>query len=150
MSNLMSGDALPAHSFTIEIDGAQIPFCKSISGLGLEVEVLSTMQNNPQGMPTVSKTPGTTKGGSCTVVRGSSDDDTFNTWVQQGVHGQLSTMRRNISVIYMDYERSPVKRWNLTRAWCSKYDIAQVEAGSSGNLEETITINYEDLVEVPS
>jgi len=148
MSGMNPGDSLTAHNFTIQIDGIVCAWFSQISGLGKSVEVISHVQNNQQGSPKVSKSPGISKGGEVTLTRGSDSTEEFNAWVEEGVSGNMAVARKNISVIYMDYTGSPIKRFNLTNAWACDHKYGDLEAGSNNHVNETITITYEDIKEV--
>jgi phage tail-like protein len=148
MANMNPGDALTAHNFSIQIDGIACAWFSSISGLGKSVEVIQHVQNNPQGQPKVSKSPGISKGGEVTLTRGSDSTEDFKTWVEEGVSGNMDVARKNISVIYMDYTGNPIKRYNLINAWACDHKYADLEAGSNTALNETVTITYEDIKEV--
>ena len=148
MSGLNPGDPLTAHNFTIQIDGITCAWFSQISGLGKSVEVISHVQNNQQGQPKMSMGPGISKGGTVTLTRGSDMTEDFSNWVEEGVNGNMSVARKNISVIYMDYTGNPIKRYNLLNAWACEHKYGDLEAGSNSPVNETITITYEDIKEV--
>jgi phage tail-like protein len=148
MSTMNPGDSLTAHNFAIQIDGIRCAWFSKISGLGKSVKVISHTQNNPQGRPKVSKSPGTSEGGEVTLSRGSDQTADFKQWVQEGVDGNMAVARKNISVIYMDYMGNPIKRFNLINAWACDHTYGELEAGSGSPLNEDVKITYEDIEEV--
>jgi phage tail-like protein len=91
---------------------------------------------------------GITQGGQVTLTRGSDMNSDFKAWLEDGVSGNMAVARKNISVIYMDTMSNPIKRFNLTNAWCCEHKYGDLEAGSSSPLNETVTITYEDIKEV--
>jgi phage tail-like protein len=57
----------------------------------------------------------------------------------------MASARKNASIILMDYQYNPVKRYNMTNAWCSKVESSGVKAGDASALTEQVTITFEDL-----
>ncbi|GLV85933.1 phage tail protein [Streptomyces lavendulae] len=144
--SLQPGDALTSHNFGLQIDGVMVEYLAEVSGLTLEQDVITFQQNSAQGRPEVSLMPGVQKNGQCTVVRGMTQSASFTQWINDSIRGQMSTARKNASIIMMDYEDNPVKRYNLRNAWCSKIETSTVKAGEAAALTETITIVFEELV----
>ncbi|CAM5615777.1 phage tail protein [Streptomyces] [Streptomyces violaceorubidus] len=90
--------------------------------------------------------PGVAKDGSVQVERGMSQSSVFTQWINDSMAGRMATARKNATIIVMDYEDNPVKRWNLRNAWCSKVVAGTLKAGDTNALTETITIVFEELV----
>ncbi|MCZ9346527.1 phage tail protein, partial [Streptomyces sp. TRM76130] len=90
--------------------------------------------------------PGVAKDGQVQVERGASQSPAFTTWINDSLNGQMATARKNATIILMDYEDNPVKRWNLRNAWCSKIVMGTLKAGDTNPLTETVTIVFEELV----
>ncbi|MER6778064.1 MULTISPECIES: phage tail protein [unclassified Streptomyces] len=144
--SLQPGDALTSHNFGLQIDGVMVEYLAEVSGLTLEQDVITFQQNSAQGRPEVSLMPGVQKNGQCTVVRGMTQSGSFTQWINDSIRGQMSTARKNASIIMMDYQDNPVKRYNLRNAWCSKIETSTVKAGEAAALTETVTIVFEELV----
>ncbi|ARX87314.1 phage tail protein [Streptomyces alboflavus] len=144
--SLMQGDSLTSHNFGLQIDGVMVEYLAEVSGLTLEQDVIVHQQNSAQGKPEVNLLPGVQKNGQCTVVRGMTQSSSFTTWINDSINGQMSTARKNASIIMMDYQDNPVKRYNLRNAWCSKVDASTLKAGEAAALTETVTIVFEELV----
>ncbi|MEU9417948.1 phage tail protein [Streptomyces sp. NPDC051000] len=144
--SLQPGDALTSHNFGLQIDGVMVEYLAEVSGLTLEQDVITYQQNSAQGRAEVSLLPGVQKNGQCTVVRGMTQSASFTQWINDSIRGQMSTARKNASIIMMDYQDNPVKRYNLRNAWCSKIDASTVKAGEASALTETVTIVFEELV----
>ena len=90
--------------------------------------------------------PGVKKAGQVTVVRGMTQSASFTQWINESVAGNMAMARKNASIIMMDYMNSPVKRYNLRNAWCSKVEASTVKAGDASALTESVTIVFEELV----
>ncbi|WP_030681903.1 phage tail protein [Streptomyces cellulosae] len=144
--SLQPGDALTSHNFGLQIDGVMVEYLQEVSGLSQEQDVIEYQQVSAQGKPVTKKMPGVKKAGTCTVVRGMTQSKAFDEWITQSVSGQMATARKNASIIVMDYQNTPVKRYNMRNAWCSKIDASTVKAGEASALTESVTITFEELV----
>ncbi|MFC9059941.1 phage tail protein, partial [Streptomyces sp. NPDC057074] len=133
--------------FGLQIDGVMVEYLAEVSGLTLEQDVIKYPQNNgATGKNEIALLPGTQKDGQCTVVRGMTQSASFTQWINDSINGRMATARKNASIIMMDFEDNPVKRYNLRNAWCSKIDTSTVKAGEASALTETVTIVFEELV----
>lgn len=144
--SLQPGDALTSHNFGLQIDGVMVEYLQEVSGMSQEQDVIEFQQVSAQGKPVTKKMPGVKKAGDCTVVRGMTQSKAFDEWITQSVSGQMTTARKNASIIVMDYQNNPVKRYNMRNAWCSKIEASTVKAGEAAALTETVTITFEELV----
>ncbi|OKI06178.1 phage tail protein [Streptomyces sp. CB02923] len=144
--SLMQGDSLTSHNFGLQIDGVMVEYLAEVSGLTIEQDVIVHQQNSAQGHLETNLLPGVQKNGQCTVVRGMTQSSSFTKWINESISGQMSTARKNASIIMMDYQDNPVKRYNLRNAWCSKIDASTLKAGEAAALTETVTIVFEELV----
>ncbi|AIV35755.1 phage tail protein [Streptomyces sp. G3] len=145
--SLNPGDSLTSHNFGLQIDGVMIEYLSEVNGITLEQDVIKYPQNNgATGKLEIAVMPGSAKDGSCTVVRGMTQSSAFTQWINDSLEGRMSSARKNASIIVMDYEDNPVKRYNLRNAWCSKLDMSPVKAGEASALTETVTIVFEELV----
>jgi phage tail-like protein len=143
--SLSNGDSATVHNFAIQIDGVQVEYLSSISGLSNKQEVIQHVQNTPQGKPVIRKMPGTPQGGEVTVTRGRSQSNDFTNWIKTSLAGDMGSARKNVSIIVLDYEGNEVTRFNLTAAWCCETTYSDMTAGQAQVYEEKVTITYEDL-----
>ncbi|MGW6460377.1 phage tail protein [Streptomyces sp. NPDC055078] len=143
--SLQPGDTLTAHNFGLQIDGVMVEHLAEVSGLTLEQDVITYVQNTAAGKQETTNMPGNKKHGTCTVVRGMTHSASFTQWINQSFAGQMSSARKNASVIMMDFENNPVKRYNLRNAWCHKIDTSTVKAGEASALTETVSIIFEEM-----
>ncbi|MFD7135574.1 phage tail protein [Streptomyces sp. NPDC059894] len=144
--SLQPGDALTSHNFGLQIDGVLVEYLAEVSGLSMEQDVIEYQQVSAQGKPVTKKMPGVQKAGTCTVVRGMTQSAAFNEWISSSIRGDMGTARKNATIMVMDYQNNPVKRYNMRNAWCSKIDTSTVKAGEASALTETVTITFEELV----
>ncbi|MDR7550344.1 MAG: phage tail protein [Armatimonadota bacterium] len=68
--------------------------------------------------------------------------DLYDWWrrVQDG-----AADRRTISVILLDDDRTPVKRWNFRAAWPVRYEISALDAAGHEVLIETLEVAHEGM-----
>ncbi|MBV9026725.1 MAG: phage tail protein [Streptomycetaceae bacterium] len=144
--SLQPGDALTSHNFGLQIDGVMVEYLQEVSGLSIEQDVIEYQQVSAQGKPVTKKMPGVKKAGTCTVVRGMTQSSAFNDWINESVSGNMGTARKNATIMVMDYQNNPVKRYDLRNAWCSKVETSTVQAGQASALTESVTITFEELV----
>jgi phage tail-like protein len=144
--SLQPGDALAAHNFGLQIDGVTVEYLQEVSGLTYSQDVIEYQQVSADGKPVTKKMPGAVKAGECTVTRGMTQSPAFTKWINDSVTGNMSSARKNATIMMMDYQNSPVKRYNLRNAWCSSITTSGVRAGDASALTEQVTITYEELV----
>src|SRR3954454_15355209 len=142
---LQPGDAYVAHQFTVDIDGIQSPINK-IGEMKYSLAVVEYQQVDQQGKPLRKKMPGAPEGGTVTVTRGLDDQSTqFDTWIDAAMTGDMSTARKNVSLVVNDYTGQEKMRWNLTNAWVSSVTTTGGEAGSASPFTQDIEINWETM-----
>ncbi|WP_026414098.1 phage tail protein [Actinomadura oligospora] len=139
------GDAVASHNFGLQIDGVMVEYLQSVTGLTYAQDVIEFKQNSAQGKPITKKMPGVAQAGEATVVRGQTESQAFTTWIKDSIKGNMGSARKNASIIVMDYQNNPVKRYHMRNAWCSKIEASQLEAGGNAALTESVTITFEEL-----
>ncbi|MEU3374804.1 phage tail protein [Streptomyces sp. NPDC006711] len=144
--SLQPGDALTTHNFGLQIDGIMIEYLQEVSSLSMEQEVIEYQQVSSEGKPIIKKLPGVKKAGECTVTRGATQSSSFSEWIKQSIDGDMGSARKNASIIMMDYQDNPVKRYHLRNAWCTKVEVSAVKAGDAAAMTEQVTITFEELV----
>src|ERR1700742_3277041 len=127
-NDLISTDPIVARMFYLEIDGENI-LLSAVSGLSLELDVVSTQQAGPGGKVQHIKTLGqTTKVPEIVVTRMAPMDamsDPMWKWFTEirtkGFAGTArQTNRKNGSVVLYDTAMTEVARFNFMNAWPSK------------------------------
>jgi phage tail-like protein len=143
--SLNNGDSATVHNFAIQIDGVQVEYLSSVSGLSNKQDVIQHVQNTPNGTPVIRKMPGISQGGEVTVTRGRSQSNDFTDWIKTSLAGDMGSARKNVSIIVLDYQGSEVTRFNLVDAWCCETSYSDMTAGQAQVYEEKVTITYENL-----
>ncbi|MBL1068021.1 phage tail protein [Streptomyces sp. 7-21] len=143
--SLPQGNAVTSNNFGIQIDGVMVEFLTRVDGLTVEQTAIPCAQNNEDGKRNVAILPGPWQPGTVTVERGMTQSSTFNDWINDSMAGRMDSARKNATIIQMDPEGNPVKRWHLRNAWCSDLRASSSSADDSSVLTETITIQFEEV-----
>ncbi|MFJ8660014.1 phage tail protein [Streptomyces sp. NPDC093795] len=143
--SLDTGDALTTHNFGLQIDGVMVETLQEISGLSMEQDVIEFQQVSADGKPIIKKLPGVKKAGECTVTRGATQSAAFTEWITSSIAGDMGSARKDASIIFLDYQLTEVKRYNLRAAWCTKVELSATKAGDAAALTEQVTITFEEL-----
>ena len=141
----MDMDTSVGHSFGLEIDGIVIKQITEVSGLKREQDVIELKQNTADGKFVIKKLPGRMKAGEVTFTRGLTGDSAFEIWSKAAGFGQMSSARKNGSVIVYDYEGNAIKRYKLINAWPKSLEIGSLKAGDTSVLTEKIVVTYEQM-----
>ena len=87
--------------------------------------------------------PGRVEYGPLVLRRGFSGDAALFQWWQAVAEGNLD--RRNVSVVLLDEKRQEVARWNLVRAWPTKYEPPSLHGLGNEVAIETLEIAHEGI-----
>jgi phage tail-like protein len=87
--------------------------------------------------------PGRVEYGPLVLRRGFSGDTALFQWWRNVAQGNLD--RRNVSVLLLDEQRQEVARWNLRRAWPSKYDPPDLRGLGNEVAIETLELAHEGI-----
>jgi phage tail-like protein len=147
MPPVFRNDPYPAYNFEVVVngisdDGTSVKGSFSeVSGLDTEVEVIEYRTGSERNR--VRKLPGLTKTTNVTLKRGIIGDLTFWNWLVNTTQGNVQ--RTDVAIILLDENRTPVMRWNLTRAWPCKYAGPTLNAKNNEVAIESLEICYEAL-----
>lgn len=131
-------DSLVANEFEVRIDDEPVSGIFSITGLTtfkLEVKTTTSMKKLT--------TPFTIKK---MVQR--DPRNKFNAWVRETFAAEADIVRptRTVAVLAID-NGVEIRRWTVKKAWISEISYSDFNTGSSEMIEETITIQYDDVEE---
>lgn len=141
-------DALASYHFSIEIDGVTVAQFQEVSGLTTEVDVIELKENTKDGKYVVHKLPGNHKPPTITLKRAKSASMDIMNWHQQVYNGNVSSARKNGSVVLYNYDHTEVGRYNFLNAWPSKVSMSTLKASGNEILMEEVTIVCEDIERV--
>jgi phage tail-like protein len=114
-----------------------------VSDDGTAVKVVAIEYRNGSEEMRHRKLPGLTKYKAITLKRGVIGDLTLWNWIRRGVTGDYNNLRTDGSIILKNEAGQEVMRWNLTRAWASKYIGPSFNAKNSEVALETLEIQVE-------
>jgi phage tail-like protein len=155
--SLISTDPMVSQNFFLEIDGSVVSILSSVSGLDIEMEVVSMEQAGANGKVQVVKTLGkSNKAPDLSLVRMAPADMTqdkmwgwFNDIRDKGILlSDRSNNRKNGSIVMYDSTSAEVARFNFTNGWPSKISTDQLSVESNDPVKETITLTVESLARV--
>jgi phage tail-like protein len=154
-NELIKTDLLVAQNFFLEIDGAVIAYLSGVSGLDIEMDVVSHTIVGKNGQQQIIKTRGgANKVPDLSLTRIAPSDSTsdavwkwFNAIHEGGMkNGDRAGERKSGSIVLYDTTHTEVSRFNFTNAWPSKISTDALSVDSNDPVKETITLVCETLV----
>jgi phage tail-like protein len=137
-------DPLRNFRFRVEIDGIQQAGFSEVTGFDVTVEPIDYREGSD---PThARKLPGLTKFGNVTLKWGVTDSKELHDWHRQIVDGTIQ--RKNIAIVVVDEAGQDKARWEITEAWPSKYDPADLNAKGNDVSIELLEIANEGVKRV--
>jgi phage tail-like protein len=129
-------DSLSSNEFVVEMDDTAIDGIFKVVGLSpFKLEVKSTSALKPvkdafQIVKIVRRDP----------------QHPFNVWLRESVNTKADIVRptRTLAIIAMD-EASETRRWLVKGAWISGVSYSDFNTGSGELVEETLTIQWDDI-----
>jgi phage tail-like protein len=156
-NDLISTDPIVAQNFFLEIDGQVVTMLSGVSGLDLEVDVVTTQQAGKDGKVQTVKTIGTaTKAPDLSMTRMAPADamaDPMWSWFTQVQGSGMSVTdraaaRKNGSIVLYDSTGTEIGRFNFFNGWPSKIATDQLSVDANDAVKETITLVIERLERV--
>ena len=153
-NDLINNDPMVAQNFFLEIDGSVMSMLSSVSGLDVEVDVVTMEQAGPQGKMQIIKTLGKgNKPPDLSLVRMAPPDSTqdalwkwFSDIKDKGILlSDRSNNRKNGSIVIYDSTNAEVARFNFFNGWPSKISTDQLSVDSNDGVKETVTLVCERL-----
>lgn len=135
-------DPYRGYNFLVEIDGITEAGFQECSGLDSSTDATDYREGSDPNH--VRKLAGLNKFSPITLKRGITDSDKLWRWRQSVVDGRPE--RKNISIVLLNEAREEKWRWNLRRAWPTKYTAPTLNATSNDVAVETLEITHEEVV----
>ncbi len=133
-------DPFPGFQFVVEIDGVASAAFEEVSGLDGAVDVVE-YREGADVSATTRKIPGLAKYANVVLSRGLTDSRDLYDWWSATVSGKAD--RRAASIVLLDAERNPVRRWRLRAAWPARYTVSPLDADRSDVVIETLELAHE-------
>ena len=132
--------------FRVEIDGISQAGFSECSFADTTTDAVEYREGDE--IPTARKLSGLTKFGNITLKWGITDTMEIYNWRQQIIDTGAEGARRNMSIILIDEAGSDTARWDITRAWPTKYDPPDFSAKGNEVAIETLEIIHEGFKRV--
>ena len=156
-AELINTDPIVSQNFFLEIDGSVVSILTSVSGLDVEVDVVTMQQAGANGKTQIIKTLGNVKKPpDLQLVRMAPPDSTqdklwgwFNDIRDKGILlSDRTNNRKSGSIVMYDTTNAEIARFNFTNGWPSKISTDQLSVDSNDPVKETITLVVESLARV--
>jgi phage tail-like protein len=150
--DLIANDPIVARSFYLDIPGVDKLLMNSVSGIEIELEVVSVSSNGKDAKQQhIKALGGTLKVPEITMTRMAppqATSDPMWKWFLEIRNAGMkisarSAERKNVSLVLYDTAGTEVARYNFTNAWPSKIAIDQMSTDSNDPMKETITLQAE-------
>jgi len=132
--------------FRVEIDGISQAGFSECSFADTTTDAVEYREGDE--IPTARKLSGLTKFGNITLKWGITDTMEIYNWRQQIIDTGAEGARKNMSIILVDEAGSDKARWDITRAWPTKYDPPDFSAKGNEVAIETLEIIHEGFKRV--
>ncbi|WP_437437918.1 phage tail protein [Streptomyces olivoreticuli] len=147
VQNNKLGSTVRNDIFRIQIDGIMLETLKSVSGLSLEVEVVTSYQvRGATGAHFVTKTPGKITPPSITLVRGMDQSKDLTEWIAMSRADKVDGAKKNVTIELMNSEGTVKRTATLFDAWVSKWSAGELTAAENGaEVDETVVIECDRI-----
>ena len=135
-------DPFRGFNFRVEIDGITSAGFQECSGLDVNTEPVEYREGTDPNH--VRKLTGLNSYSPIMLKRGITDSNELWDWQQTVAGGR--TERRNISIVLADEAGQEQVRWNVRRAWPSKWTGPSFSSTSNDIAIEELEICHEELV----
>ena len=138
-------DAVTTHRFAVDLGKYQVDAVRSVCGLTYGQHVVESKSASPAGELVTSMLPGERQTGKVTITRAMDKNKAFTDWVKESREKRNpDTARQNVTIVIMDGEKNPIRRFQLLGAWASEWTVSCLEADGTGPAIEQVTIVYDD------
>src|SRR5262245_19542379 len=131
-------DSLSANEFVVEIEGEKVGGIFRITGLvafKLDVKGTSALKNLKEPFKIVKMVQRDPK-------------NPVNRWLIESVTARADIVRpkRTLAIVAVD-DGAEIRRWSVSGAWISEVAYSDFDTGSGSLVEETVTIQWDDIEE---
>jgi len=140
----MAEDPYKNFPFRVEIDGIAVASFSEATVGASTIEVLEYREGDDPG--TVRKLGGLTRYGNIELKHGLTDSTELFIWFKATVDRGVETNRRNLSIVVLDDTGTEKVRFNVFRAWPTRYHIGEFDASHARVLIESIELANEGIV----
>lgn len=133
-------------NFAVEIDGLEVAWFESVSGLEFEVGVIE--QHEGGSIVVADQSPGKVKYTPCTLTNGVTDNREMYEWALLSADAAanagepLETLKKQLAVVAKDRDGSEKRRYTLFQAFVNKHKCGEWDAKAEENVMEETTLTY--------
>jgi phage tail-like protein len=128
-------------NFQVEIEGIEAGFAEVVVP-DAEIEVVEYREGTDK-VSSTRKLPGRVRYGDVVLRRGVTNALDLYAWFDAVRDGNL--VRRDVTIVLLDAERAPVRRWRLSRAYPIKYTGPTLSAKGNEVVIEEVVLSCEGL-----
>lgn len=139
-------DVATAYSFSVTIDGVEVPNVMEVSGLKTEVDMVTYQQQTKDGKFVTRQVMGRQKPGQLTIKRGLTDSKTITDWLKKVMQGDIAGSRKTAEVTIYTPDGNALKRMNYTNVWVKDVEVSgSLKAGSTDPMTEAFTLCWDEM-----
>lgn len=132
--------------FAVEFGTIASGLFTEASGLALDIEEVKSTRITADGKSVTRFSPGTVKYATITLKREFNGDKEFWTWHDDMCKGKA--VYTDGSIVMYGLDGTEVDRWNISKAWPSKWSVTDLDASSDDVVTEEIELQIEFLERV--
>jgi phage tail-like protein len=132
--------------FSVEIDDCEVAWFESCSAIEAELGVVEQREGGK--IVVADQSPGLLKTTPVTLTVGATDNRELWDWWEQIIDAAADSgepddsYKRNVAIVQRDRDGSEKRRYNLPKAWISKFKAAEWDAKAEENTMQEVTIVY--------
>src|SRR5882757_2600715 len=139
-------DMATAYSFSVSIDGVEVPYVIEVTGLKAEVDMVTYQQQASDGKFIARQVMGRRKPGTFTVTRGLTDSKTVTDWLKSVMEGDIKGARKTAEVVVYTSDGQALRRLNFRNVWVKDVELGgSLKAGSTEPLTEKFTVAWDEM-----
>jgi len=139
-------DMATAYSFSVSIDGVEVPYVIEVSGLKAEVDMVTYNQQARDGKYVTRQVMGRNKAGTFVVTRGLTDSKTVTDWLKSVMQGDIKGSRKTAEVVIYTSDGQQLRRLNFRNVWVKDVELGgSLKAGSTEPLTEKFTVAWDEM-----
>ncbi|HSL74036.1 MAG TPA: phage tail protein [Ilumatobacteraceae bacterium] len=147
MTTIVPGDdtstSIVSSLFAVEFAQVASGEFTDVSGLNIDIEEVQSTYRTADGKSITRFSAGTVKYSTITLKREFNGNREFWDWHDKMCKGEK--LYTDGSIVLHDLAGTEVDRWNVLKAWPSKWSVSDLDAGSDDVLVEEIELQIEGL-----
>lgn len=136
-------DPLTGYNFRVSIPGVP-QSCGFAKASGL-VQELNVATYDEGGYTSTHKIKGKRKTGELVLTKGMFPNKDLENVFRNAFSN--SDYRITCLIELLDSQNNVARKWTLLEAWCSKWEVAEFDASADAIIMESITIQYEEIID---